>query len=405
VDRSSAAGAGVSTNSQSAPAPVFDLFSDEFAYRRAAIANELRTSYPVHWHENHGFWTVTRYADIQHVCRRSAGFLNVGQSAFWDEPGTFNYEVHMHRLASMDAPAHTALRRLVSRAFTPRALEVLEGQISITAHKILDAFETKLRSGAPVDLVQDFAYQLPVLAVNLILRVPDDVLDFLNEYKTGATDNMKVYFSALVEQRRRDMGDDLISEMIRSADAGNEFLTPEDVHYSVTAFWTAANLTTTNLFSHSLVRLQEMPEVTEELRQDPSRMPGFIEEVLRMDSPVTATFKSAGDDVALGGQQIRAGDRIWLLYAAANRDPEEFDDPDTFDLRRAPNKHLAFAYGPHACLGAPLARMEARIGLLALLGRRLPMHLDLEHATRIHGRNQYGYRSVPTVLAGAGEGL
>jgi cytochrome P450 len=377
------------------PTQEYDLFSLEFAEHRADVLRELRERHPIHWHENYGFWTFARYADVERTARDTKRFSSLGSPAILDDEGTPNYEVQVRRLSARDDPGHKVLRKLSARAFTRRRLKELELSLSTMAHTLLDDVEAKLLSGQSVDYVRDFAYRLPVLAVNAILGVPDDVLEFLTDYDTRAKGTVLDYFADLVERRRLSPGDDVISQIVSAVDDGNEYLTPDEVHYFVAGFWTAGNLTTTNLFSHAALALQDMPEAARDVASDPHLMEGFIEEVLRTESPTTASFKIAKNDVEVDGHLIRRGQKVWLMWAAANRDPGQFPDPDTFDMRRNPNQHLAFSHGPHYCLGAPLARLESRIGLQALLQRRLPMRLDVENAQRIWGRNQYGFQTIP----------
>ncbi len=286
----------------------------------------------------------------------------------------------------MDAPDHTRLRRLVSKAFTPRTVEGLQGLVQRLSTELLDAAAARGR----LELVGDVAYPLPVAVISHMLGVPaedhvrfagwsavlasglDDTLGTGEpaalRARRAAADQFREYFADLAEQRRRDPQDDLLSALVAAEDAGDR-LTSDELVSTAMLLLIAGHETTVSLISNGALALLRDAGLRERVAADPGVAAGFVEEVLRLDPPVQMTVRHASRDVEVPGGSVREGASVVLLLAAAGRDAAQYPDPLTLDpARTAP--HLSLSAGPHYCLGAPLARLEARV-VLADLARRL----------------------------------
>jgi cytochrome P450 len=376
----------------------FSLVSPEFLSNPFPTFNRLREEAPVHWHAE-GYWSVARYEDFIAGVKNHEVLLN-GKGNYGSADrghGVFGPEVQKRRLSSRDAPSHTALRRLMARKFTPRSIGGMEAGVIRLVDGLITEIRAKAADGIALDFVRDFAYPLAVLSMNLVLGVPDEIRDRFREY-TGAVDDTIVgYFLNLVRRKEQTPGDDMSSDLIAAARAGHEHLKPEEVHLMLTGLWSAGNWTTTLLFANAATSLT--PAIREQLAGNLDLVPGFVEETLRMQPPVAITAKTAASDLQLRDKTIRAGDRVLFCYPAANRDPRMFKDPETFDLTRTPNPHVAFSDGIHHCLGAPLARMEAKHAFRRLVQPDLAgLRLDLAGATPRMEGPFWGYRSIPMTL-------
>ncbi|WP_448626668.1 cytochrome P450 [Geodermatophilus sp. URMC 64] len=295
----------------------------------------------------------------------------------------------------VDPPDHTRYRRLVSRAFTPRATAAFEPMIRRTADTLLDALEARTAAdGGPVDLVDAYAAQLPVLVIAELLGVPTDRReDFLRWGAAAAATldpglpfrryvaaekalrAMHAFLRGHFERLRRDPGDDLVSRLVGLP--GEEALSERELHATVMLLLGAGFETTVNLLGNAIVLLDAHRDQWDALRAAPEGWANAVEEVLRHDSPVQITGRNVRADVELGGRRLRAGGRITVLLGAANRDPDVFTDPARFDVTRANARdHLAFSGGIHYCLGAGLARLEGVVGLRALTDRFPGLRVD-----------------------------
>jgi cytochrome P450 len=282
-----------------------------------------------------------------------------------------------------DPPTHTRLRRLVSRDFTPRRIRELEPRIREIAKNLIDDAE---RRGA-LDVMADLATPLPVMVISELLGVPpaeyrqfkhwsDKVVEADNtipgmpipdDIKRAFTE-LNAYFAEEIVRRRRNPGTDLVSALVAAHDEA-EALSADELLQFVVLLLLAGNETTTNLIGNGMLALGRNPGAMAALRSKPELMRGAIEEMLRYDGPVQATFRTATKDIVVGGTPIAAGTGVFVIVAAADRDPAQFKDPETFDITRAPNEHLAFGDGIHFCIGAPLARLEGSIAIGTALER------------------------------------
>jgi cytochrome P450 len=291
----------------------------------------------------------------------------------------------------VDPPAHTRLRALINKAFTPRAIASLRGMIRETVDRLIDDFIAGVEPGATGegDLIAGFAYPLPALVIARILGVPDedirlfkgwsdDLAAFVGSAQTtpdkyeraarGAAE-MDAYFRAIVRKRRAaPRQTDVIGAMIAAEEAGKTLTEDELVATAVFVLF-AGHETTANLIGNGMIALIEQPDAMALLRTRPDIVETAVEELLRIDSPAASVTRVARTDMVLGGKSIRAGDRLFLMINAANRDPAMFPDPNRLKLDRDPNPHIAFGYGPHYCIGAPLARLEGQIAFPRLLAR------------------------------------
>ena len=291
-------------------------------------------------------------------------------------------------LLFLDPPRHAQLRAIVNRAFTPRSIAALEGRIHALSGALADRL---LAAGAgEVDLVAGFAQPLPMLVIADMLGLPhedaprlagwsDAILGLANTItKVGAAAaeaafaaaqrELAAYLDEQLEERRRDPTDDLLTRLVQAEVDGQELTEREILHF-FELLLVAGTETTTNLISNAVVCLAEHPAALARLRADPALLPTAVEEVLRFRSSVQAAFRVTRRPVELGGRELPAGRFVLFMLGAANRDGAQFADPDRFDVGRAPNPHLAFGYGIHFCVGAPLARLEAQIALADLLAR------------------------------------
>ncbi len=282
-----------------------------------------------------------------------------------------------------DPPRHTRLRSLVSQAFTPRMVEALEPRIREIARELL---EPAIEAGE-CDLVAALAYPLPVIVIAEILGIPPEDRDRFKEWSdeavaslgTGLQGNgrqiraeifeeMREYFTRMTEERRARPRNDLISGLVQAEQDG-ERLTFADLLQMLILLLVAGNETTTNLIGNAMLSFLEHPAELARVEGDRALIPSALEEVLRFNSPVQATVRRPTRDVELHGRSIPAGMATLVWLAAANRDPAQFPEPLRFDVARTPNRHLAFGLGIHFCLGAPLARLEARVAYEELLAR------------------------------------
>jgi cytochrome P450 len=294
----------------------------------------------------------------------------------------------------LDPPDHTRLRKLVSKAFSPKVVRALESDITELVDQLLD----KVAAAGRMEVIADLAYPLPVAVICRLLGVPiedeaqfswasallaqglDPFIAFTGQPQ-GFEERMKAglwlrgYLRDLLQQRRADPGEDLMSGLIGVEEAGDQ-LTEDEIVATCNLLLIAGHETTVNLIANGVLAMLRHPEHWSALSQDADRASAIVEETLRWDPPVQLVARVAGEDMSIGEVQIPKGDLMMLLLAAAHRDPAVTERPDEFDPTRIPIRHLAFGLGPHFCLGAPLARLEAAVALSAVTQRfpsaRLP---------------------------------
>ncbi|MGH7790177.1 MAG: cytochrome P450 [Candidatus Binatia bacterium] len=288
-------------------------------------------------------------------------------------------------LLMLDAPDHTRLRRLVNKAFTPRVVEGLRPRVQALVDELLDAVAPRRQ----MELIHDFAYPLPVIVIAALLGIPaedrerfkhwsDTLTALLDPLQAArglggceqAYTEIGAYLRPIFAERRRAPRDDLISGLVAVEDQGQRLDETELLSLTMLILG-AGHETTTNLIANAVVALLRFPDQRRRLQEDPALIGSAVEEFLRYDSPVQATDRVATVDCELGGHPLPRGKTALLLLGAANRDPARFADPDRLDIARTENPHLAFGHGPHFCLGAALARLEAQLAIGTLL-RRFP---------------------------------
>ncbi|MFF4101533.1 cytochrome P450 [Streptomyces sp. NPDC001903] len=280
-----------------------------------------------------------------------------------------------------DPPHHTRLRRLVAREFTSRRVQAMRPRVQRITDELLDAMAARPQRGA--DLIKALAFPLPMTVIGELLGVPDLDRERFSHWSkevlaptsvtpsTTAHQKLGDYLAELVEARAEEPGEDLLSALIRTRDEDGDALSPDELIGMAFLLLIAGHETTVNLISNGTRALLAHPDQLAALRADyDGLLDGAIEEMLRYDGPVqNTTYRYAREDMELGGTAIPAGATVLVSLAGADRDPGRYEAPDTFDIRRAPQGHLAFGHGLHFCIGAPLARMEGRIALRGLLER------------------------------------
>jgi cytochrome P450 len=395
------------------------------------IFEKLRNDAPVVWVDEIESFVVTRYEDVSHVLRHPEIFSSALATgpvlarqmaegiAHLASDGDGEMEMVLRRvkrgrtpvLLSADPPLHRRQRNLVNRAFTQRSVRRYEAMIRSLAESLLAGFS----SDGEVELVSRFAVPLPLSVIADRLGVPRaDMADFKRwsddftvaignhnlepgELKTmlGSQAEFFEYFNAMVDERRREPTDDLLSELANARLADGDTLELPELLGMLNQFLVAGNETTTKLLTFSVKRLAEEPQLAERLRREPDAIEGFVEEMLRLEPPVQGLFRQAVEDVTLGGVAVPRGASLWLAYASANHDESVFEGPETLDADRSfAQPHLAFGFGEHFCLGAALARAEARIGLGVLLSGLTDITLsernlfEVENSYVLHGMKE-----------------
>src|SRR5260370_27858772 len=278
-------------------------------------------------------------------------------------------------IVNPDPPRHRQLRSLASQAFTPRAIAKLTQRISEIVHQLLDHVVSRGR----MDVIDDLSYPLPVMVIAEMLGVPladrerfkrwsDQVVGATSSSAQDPQQEMSEYFLWMIEQRRREPHDDLISALLAAQDEGQRLSVQELLGFCIILL-VAGNETTTHLIGNAFLCFDEYPDVVQHLRAEPALLPDAIEEVLRYRSPLKGMFRAANMDIQIGDQSIPAGPALIAWIGSSNRAAPQFPRAKTIILSRSPNRHLAFGYGIHFCLGAPLARLEAKIALGIMLER------------------------------------
>ncbi|TMG07541.1 MAG: cytochrome P450 [Chloroflexi bacterium] len=286
-------------------------------------------------------------------------------------------------MLSVDPPEHTRLRRLVSKAFTPRSVQKMRPLIQEIVNELLDGLDGRTE----FDLVSELAWPLPVTVIAEMLGIPRQDRERFKRWSDAmvatlggdyssldearrSNEELVEYVSRVIAARRRQPQDDLISRLVAAEESGQR-LSEDEMLGTVALLLVAGNETTTHLISSGMLVLLRNPAQMARLREDPSLFPSAIDEMLRYTGPVHTTRRTAREDVSLGDARIRRGDVVVGILAAANRDPSKYADPDSFDVARNPTDHVAFGDGIHFCLGAALARLEGQIAIGTLL-RRFP---------------------------------
>lgn len=381
------------------PAPG-NLGIDQFAWYA-----RMRRESPVYEDPHTGVISVFGYDDAQRALSEYASFSSERGGSHASEEQAISAS-----MISSDPPRHRRLRNLVTQAFTPRAVAQLEPRIAAIVAELLD------QMSAPddhTDFIEAFASPLPVTVIAELLGVPPERRADFRRWSDALVSNggaggwsgaataqreMARYFGEMIGRRRAEPRDDLISHLI-SAEIDGQRLTPVELIGFCVLLLVAGNETTTNLLGGAVLAFDEHPEQWERLRAEPALIPSAVEEVLRYNSPVQSMFRSAHAGARLGEVVAWEGQPVVAWIGSANRDEAQFEHPERFDITRAPNRHLAFGHGIHFCLGAPLARLEARVALEALAQRARRIEVAPEaHLDWLESAIVYGVKQLPVAL-------
>lgn len=373
-----------------ATSPIYSTvnpFSSDFKNHAYALYEKLREHDPIHkiiLPSGRTAWIVTRYRDA--VAALKADYLkkNLFQFVTPEEMGlpSSQMDLMFRHMLNSDPPDHTRLRGLVQKAFTPRMIERLKARIQEISDWLLDQVEEQ----TSMELIQDYAYPLPIIVICEMLGLPSEERDQFRQWSHGLVSAINVpekykqiesdmlaftqYIKTLIQRRRQDPKEDLLSLLVQAESEGDT-LSETELISTILLLIVAGHETTVNLIGNGIFTLLNHPDELQTLRDTPSLMDSAIEELLRFMGPVEfATNRWTGEEYEWNGKIISEGDMVLIALASANRDPEYFKQPDRLDLSRERNHHIAFGMGIHHCLGAPLARLEGRIAIGTLLRRR-----------------------------------
>ena len=365
------------------------------------LYHRLRAEDPVHWSDRLESWMLTRYDDVLSANRDrrlASDRVSVNMGAL-TEADRVKYKAlgdHVSNwLGFTDPPKHTRMREMIGQTFNQDLAETMGDRI----REIVDGLLEKIEAKGEMDLVGDFAYPLPATLICDVLGVPggyrrqfrksiEDLTAFVGavgptlvrvaEKAEQSRRELTAFFRDLASQRREEPRQDLIS-VLAAVEGKEGGLTEDELLGLIVFVFDAGHDTTASFIANGVLSLLRNPTEMTKLRQDPTLMESAIEEFLRYESPIQFDTRLATANLEIGGKRIREGQTVILSRGAANRDPEQFPDPDRLDVGRQENKHLAFGWGAHFCLGAPLARVEGRIAFSRLLDRFPNMHLKTEH--------------------------
>ncbi|ADO69432.1 cytochrome P450 [Stigmatella aurantiaca] len=389
-----------------------NILSPEFRADPHSGYAQLRRDTPVVQVEPAGFWAISRYDDVAFVIKNPQLFSSEGFKAAW-QPAWVGYNPLANSMIATDGAGHARMRTLVSRAFNASAIQRLEARIRKLAHRLADELAQK----GEADFVSQFAMPLPTFVIGELLGLDislhhrfkgwsDDIAsvtpeplspEYAQRTLTAISDATR-YITEVIEARRHSPAEDLVSDLVRAEVDGQSLTTREIVDFLILLL-IAGLETTVHLLANSLLFLAERPEESERLRADPTLIPRFIEEMLRYDSPVQSLVRIVTSDVTVAGVTIPKGEVVLAIIASANRDERQYPEPDRFDLHREQSS-ISFGYGAHYCIGAQLARMEARCGLEALLSRfsrfqRTSAELTWSQAITVRGPHALPLRFTP----------
>ena len=393
---------------------VFNPMDPEFVADPYPTYHRLRAEDPVH-RSPLGFWVLTRYEDVVWALRDS----RFGKEAIADFVAKkLGVEARTGLGISMldrDPPDHTRLRSLVSKAFTPRVIEGLRPRVQQVVDELLDRAEDR---GA-MDVIEDFAYPIPVVVICEMLGVPVEdherfrgwSLDLARgldatllgadtaivQRSTASRGALAAYFRELIAERRAAPRGDLLSALIAAEEAGDT-LNESELLATCILLLVAGHETTVNLLGNGTLALLRHPAELRRLRENPRLIGTAVEELLRYDGPVQRTARVPDTEVIVAGRTIEAGEMVMPFIGAADRDPAQFPDPDRLDLTRADNRHIAFGWGIHFCLGAPLARLEGQIAINALVQRFPKLALATERPQYRGSLTLRGLESLPVAF-------
>ncbi len=385
-----------------------NLFGRAFKANPYPIYAALRTENPVHRRANvdgkNGTCFITGYAESLAILRDHTHFVkDYRQTLTPSEQAALPPDPPLMRLLSRhmlntDPPDHTRLRALVNKAFTVRMVEQLEDQIRLIAEQLLDAvFRRQTRNIGEMDLIEDFAFPLPIIVIADLLGIPTKDQNRFRAWShaivqpspNSARNEQKElksrrlmedfigYLRSVLAERRRVPRSDLISSLLQAEEAGDA-LSEDEIFSTLLLLIVVGHETSVNLIGNSMLTLFKHPETMRVLQQEPDVIPSAIEELIRYDGPVErAPMRYAAEDFKIGNAVIQRGDAVSVVLAAANHDPAQFIEPDQLDILRQNNRHIGFGLGAHYCLGAPLARVEGRVAIEVLLRRCPNMQLAI----------------------------
>jgi cytochrome P450 len=393
-----------------APAPYYDPYDFDIDADPYPVWKRLRDEAPLYYNEKYDFYAVSRYADVERCSveweiysSAKGSVIELIKAGIELPPGMFIFE---------DPPDHDLHRGLLSRVFTPRRLAAIEPQVRAYAARTLDP----LVGQGGFDFIADLGTEIPMRTIGMLLGIPEQDQQALRDQiddglrldegvmpvTSAATMDMSTSdYAAYVDWRAENPSDDLITELLTSEFTDREgkirTLTRDEVLGYIGLLGGAGNETTTRLIGWAGKLLPEYPEQRRAMAEDPGLIPNAIEEILRFEAPSPVQARFVTKDVEHHGQAVPAGSVMVLLNASANRDERQFENPDALDIRRKVGRHLSFGYGIHFCLGAHLARLEARIALEEVLRRFPEWEVDLDNAVQAHTSTVRGWEKLPVI--------
>src|SRR5947209_11076572 len=395
---------------------LYHLLDPEVLANPYPLFQRLRSEDPVHWDPFLHAWIVTRYTDVMEVLHTfSADRTPSPEQLTGMGLAKLNpiARVMVRQMLFLDAPAHTRLRGLASKAFTPARVETLRAHIREIVENLLDALPDKGR----MDVIADLAEPLPAIVTAEMLGVPTsdrhqlkawsaDFAEMLGNFQHNpdhvpkvldSVQRMSDYFRGAIAGQKKHPREGLIRSFLDAEIDGDRF-TEEEIVANLIVTMVGGQETTTNLIGNGILTLLRQPDQLEKLKADLSLIPEAVEELLRYESPSQHTARLAPEDVELGGKLIRKRQATIAVMGAANRDPERFPEPDRLDLGRQDNRHVAFAWGAHFCFGAPLARIEGQAAFEAVVRRMPEISLATEKVTWRENLGLRGLKALPVTF-------